>query len=413
MKLTIGDIKILSEGKQAKRSILNKYASIEEFVEATAINNSVSSINTYLKQKEIANKTFKLRLVSLLNISYDRLFMSPEEQLAAYVDSIYSNIKEYSGDVDLESIRYIKNKCNDFNFKSCLSKIYWCMGQCHFNSRSTELAVEYLKEAIGLSKYNFGYYIKFCSDLGLVYLLNNEYEKSRLYLMKAESKIVNVDTVDSNTLFRLYYRLGILNNNTHELKLAHEAFDKAISYASNVVDKGSAIANKGMAYKKQQIYDKAIEYYMLALKSFDLEDKTNQAIIYNNIATVLKDFGNYYCALKYAELAISLCNMENKGDRLTFLTTYVQIKLMLNEVDDSFYELIEMILEIDKTTVYKKFVIEAIQTVVNYGKEKGNKDVLLKIKDILKQIIDNNDHDIEYIKDIKLSLYDVYELLYE
>lgn len=412
MKLTKKDVKFLSEGMQIRDAVLEKYGSIENFVEANHITISLETVKNYMRKKTITSETFKCNIAKAFDKGYYEIALDEKGQLEKYVDNVSEEIKAYTDEKDLEVLEYLRDMCLQKQMTVYTAKMYRAIAMHHYYRNNSTASVDLMKLAINLlenRKENI-LLIRYMSELGLIYFYGVKYVKAREMYEAVEEKIAYSDNLDKETLYRHYYRKGILHNNTSEHTMARQIFQKSLSYTDEPYWIGRAYMNIGLTHKKQGSTYEALKYYEKALDCFEPGDNTSKNIVLNNMAEVYKIQENYDKALGCVEKAFELLGETDITEYFITLQTYVEIKVLKNETENAFDKLLELLSKAENFFAYKKSVIDAILLVLRYGSR--DVGVLRKLRDAIIRLVKNTTLE-EYQKELKIYLCDVFLTLNE
>ncbi|MFZ5353227.1 MAG: tetratricopeptide repeat protein [Bacillota bacterium] len=409
MKLLDKDVIIKEKRQQVMDAILSQFESIEKFEQYTNIKN----INSYLAAEKTSDSEFfdelEYNIIHALRYTYDELFIPVDCQVISLVDKIYYNIKEYDSPQDIMIFDKLKKLCIEHNVSLC--KMYFIFGMYYYQTGNADMAYEYLSKSVKTPCEDYNLIIEANSLLGYLLFSAKEFNKARFYYQQAEEIILSKKGIRNKLLFQHYYRKGTLENSVAGYDIALKSFFKAMEYASDVWSLGSTIMNIGLVYKRQNLLQKALEYFFDSLKIFDKNDKNSIGMVYNNIAEALRLAGVLNCALEYVYLALECYDDDNCPDRLVSLDTFYKIKVAMNhELDMD--KLIGLIADLGKYSSNGRFIGDAIQNVMEYGIRNGDKRILIKLKTSLKKLIRNFKNECEYKHKLKSYLCDVYEVIY-
>ena len=381
-RLMIGDIKLKAPGEQVEEMLIDKFGSIKNF--AREIGMHPRTIRQYLKEKRVGSDGFRVKLTNIFDKGISEIIVSEEEQLKEIVENVYDNIREYKDEEDMEVLKAVKKLCieNELNLQSL--KMQRNIAMAYFYRNEADRGIGFMESTI--NRINIReYLIKWKSELGLMYFYQCKYTKSKELFDEVEELLTKVTKMDDKTLFLHYYRCGILKNNTGHHYSAQKLFEKALEYGNTSVEIGRSVMNIGISFKKQKKYKKAIEYLNKALCVF--EDDSNKSTILNNLAELYKSLGEYDKALYYIKLALNHIDEEDFATRFIYYETYAQILMGKGEFKEAVDKLIELINKAEDKFIYRKFIIEGINTIIECGKRSNDKDMLKNIEEVILKVI--------------------------
>jgi tetratricopeptide (TPR) repeat protein len=412
MKLTKDDIKILSEGMQVRKVVLDRYETIENFISSNDLLISPDTLKNYMREKVIKSEKFKCSLVRIFNQDYSKIALNEKDQIANYADDIAQNIVEYTEDTDIEILEYMRDRCLELHINVPAAKMYRSIGMYNFYRNNGSAAIDCLKLAVSMveNRNENSLLISFLSELGLIYFYEVQYVKAKQIYDIVDSKISKADNLDNKIRFLHYYRKGVLHNNTSEYTVARDSFQNALKYASNNHETGTALMNIGLTFKKQGRGYDALKYYEKSLEYFIPDNTRMQSVVYNNMAEVYKIQENYKKAIIYINMAIDLLDDRDIKEKFIALQTHAEIMVLKGETENAFGKLLDFLSGADNFFTYKKFVIAGISLVMNYGGR--DKNILNNLKEIIKKLIQKTTPE-EYKIELKACLCDILLLMYE
>jgi tetratricopeptide (TPR) repeat protein len=402
-KLTLSDVKLKTPRQQVKEAILEKYKTTEEFADAIGLYHE--SVKVYLRDKNIGSDKFKIKLVNALDKGYDEIVIRYKKQISKMVQTVSRNFKDYKSENDLLAMTKLKQLCIEHNLDIESMKIDRAMARYHFYITEFFKSVELLEMALvkARSLEDKSFEVMCLSDLGLMHYSNHKFNQALEIFTRAE-KLTELQAIDNDALFDLNYLFGILLNDTGHHEKAREKFSKAIELASDKVDKGRAIMNIGLSYKKQREYQTAIEHYTEALQ-YTASNGEKQSVVYNNLAELYKVIGDYDSALKYIQRSFELLDYNNQNYYFITFQTYAQIKALKGELDDVLERLFEIIIERRNIFTDKSFMIKGIETVIQLAYQEGNNTILKRIELFLIESLDTIGTDnTEYASELERCL---------
>ncbi len=402
-KLRFRDAKLKSPGKQAERTIIDTFGDVGSF--AKEIGMQEQSVRQYLKEIKLGSEAFKFKLCKALNKDLDEIVKSDREQIKDMVQSIYDNIKEYKNEEDIRVLERINRLCIENNLDFEILKMQRNFAMVYFYGNQIKKAIGFMESFINSVKIP-SYLVRWKSELGLMYFYCHEYKKSEELFEEVDSLLEINNEIDKKTIYLHYYRYGILKNNTSRYLLAEKLFKRSLKYATTNIDIGDAIVNVGISFEKQKKYNKALEHYNKALNVF--KDDLSRSAVFNNLAEVYKLIKEYDKALYYIKLAFNCVGDKDLERLFVYYQTYAEVLINKGEVGEAIKELMQLLNRAEDRFVHKKFIIQGINVIMDYGWKTRDIKILedmekLIYKSIKNVTLDNN----EYIEKLKDCLGDV------
>jgi len=400
MKLFVNDIKVLTEGQLLRKSILkmfpnmNKDEAILEY--ANLADRSPESVARYSRSRIIDSKSFKLKAYFLSGAE----FPNKEEQITEYIESIYTEINEYNSEEDIKIFDKLRDICIKNNYNKQLARLYWCMGKYYNTINKSSISVEYYKLAINMydNIQDVKNKVLVEMELGSIYVFIGEYKK---VIDIYETILVNEYScrlLEQKDFFSIHYKMGIALTSIGENSKARRIFEKSLIYANDNVLKGKVLKSIGISYMEQKQYKKALDYYNRALECYDISDFRNISVVKNNIAMLYLAQGKLDDALENIKIAMDMLNdYKELGLMYNYLDTYTLIMIERGEPMENFELLLDLTECISDYIRYKKSILQGIKTILNYGIEYKNNDILLRIEKIIIQLIDRNENNEDFV----------------
>lgn len=404
-KLEKKDIKILGEGAQLKKAILEKYSSIEEFYNKNNIPVSLNSYKTYLSRSKIFSDTFKCSLTQALNRDYNSIVKTKKRQIKDLVSYISINIHHYKTEKDFLTLEKLFELCREMEMS--LERVLMCRAKArnYYYRNNTHKTIELYKYAIKeISKYERSENVLLHSELADIYFRQSMVTKAQEQYKIAKYYIeqFNIKNQDKHVY---YYYKGIMYINMNKLELARQYFENAVKFSVNNVDKAVSLSNIGLTYKKEKMYQKALKYYNEGLYCIDKDEKSIVSSIRNNIAEVYRVIGECDKAKKYLDYEVALSENNNIfSNYLLQISTYIQIQVQQDNYSqcDKYFE---TLLKTRKKELDKVSIINSIKDITQIM---NNKTTLFKLSDIIRKLIKETGN--EYYKK---ELYECLGLVHE
>ncbi|MBI5218430.1 MAG: tetratricopeptide repeat protein, partial [Bacteroidia bacterium] len=183
------------------------------------------------------------------------------------------------------------------NYKKGMSMCYNIIGSIHADQGSYDKAIEYYLKVLKIhEKTGNKIGMSMCyNNIGTVHAYQGGYDKAIKYYIKA-LKIIE-ELGDKIGMSNCYGNIGIVHYTQGSYGKALDYCFKALKIKEELGDiKGMSLCynNIGNVLSDQGDYDKAIEYYLKTLKITEkLGDKNGMSKCYNNIGSVHQDQGDY------------------------------------------------------------------------------------------------------------------------
>lgn len=322
-------------------------------------------------------------------------------EICSAVDNITANIQDYTQDADTEMLKMLKELCERQSMPEETARMIRNIGMHYFYRKDTERALKYINESIRAAKELKSYYllVPFLTDKGLMLFYDLKYEKAKACYLQALKLLPNTIGIDKRMIHLLYYRIGILYYYTGNYAESHEMLYKALEYADSITDIGWVHVNMGANYERQEFYEEALEEYDSVLQLYGEDYPIERSGVYNNIAQVYMDMGEYDKAMQNINKAFELLKCKNMSIFFTIFQTYTEIKALQGESKDELSKLMQFLSQVKDYFMYKCFVIDGINVAVKTSLE--DKATLSKLSDEIKAIIDQiGKRDEEYKKEL-------------
>lgn len=394
MKLELKDIKILNEAQQYKKAIIDAYGSIRAFAQKEKYY-PLSTIKSYLSQSNLSIN-FQYFVASALGKDPDEIVISETEQVQRFVEQIYDGIKVNYVDYDLETLIDLMKLCDQYSMSFEASKMHRNIGLCYLNQKEHYLAIEHLIKACSIVRSKDDLLlVEYLNDLSYIYLFLKSYKKYEEVIDEINSIIERV--VIRDELLQLYfYRVGLYYNRTGKYLEARAEMKKSSVYAyktNNFREVGCALLNIGLSYKREKKFAKALIYYFRALRLYKTYYKENVCIVYNNIAELYRVVKKYTRAELNAKHAMQIVNPQDQQNYYLCFFTYLQIKFEMGYGDKALNDLVNLIDKDNDKFIHRKYIVDGIATIIEYGREFSDLNTLQKLDLILFRMYQNDGYE--------------------
>jgi len=410
-KLTLKDIKILHDGQQIKKAILEEFGCIENFMDVGVVQLSKDTIESYLRRNIINSDRCKYKVMVAFNKNYHEIVRTTEEQIQSLTDTSYANITKYRDEEDIKVLEKILALCESYDYKLEIAKAHLVIGMYYGMNKRFNDACNHLQIAENEFQNHKAYHllITVYSEQAVAYFYSNEHEKAEHLYNKIKKDIDKCRDLDDRTLFNYLYNVAILYSSNKKQLIAEEFFTESLRHAMPGLERGSVIMGIGLSWKRRGEYNKAIEYYESAAEEFkDLENK-KKSVIYNNLAEIYNDLRNYEEAILNIDKALALM-AGNKHDycfamhltRATIFFAARKLDKMLEEIEILF-DIIEKRMEYN---LQRKHIIECFNQTHLIASTFKDNNLLTKLSKVIACVI-KQEYNNEYISELKNIYADV------
>jgi len=309
------------------------------------------------------------------------------EEICSIVDNITKNISNYIKDTDTAILKMLKKLCVQKSMSEEIAKMTRNIGMHYYYRNDTERALRYINSSIkaSIELESLSLLVSFLTDKGLVLFYDLKYEQAKECYLKAYKLLPDTIGIDKRMIHLLYYRTGLLYTFTGNYEDSYEMMYKALEYADRTTDIGWVHVNIGVIYRRQGLYEEALEEYDTVLQLYGEEYDIERSSVYNNIAHLYKEIGEYDKAVQNINKAFELLKCKNMSMFFTFFQTYTEIKVLQGESKEELTKLVELLSQIKDYFVYKCYVTDGINVAIKTSYE--DKAVLSKLSKKIKVII--------------------------
>lgn len=292
------------------------------------------------------------------------------EEIVEDVENITRDIQNYVND-DIDMFKKLKKLCVRKVLPEETVKMNRNIGMYYFFKNDTEKAIRYLNESIRIAKEqkNDNLLLGFLSDKGLILFYDFKYKQAKRIFLHAFRTLPNTDNLDKRIKHLLYYRTGILYSYMGDYADSYTMLNKALEFADTIKDKGCTILNIGINYERQERFEEALGCFNDALELYGEDYSIEKSNIYNSIAELYKNKGNYEMALEHINKAFELLECKNMSMFFVFFQTYTAIKVLQGESREELEKLIELLSHVKDFFVYKCFIIDGINVAIKASSE--------------------------------------------
>ncbi len=411
-KITRKDIKILGEGPQVKKAILERYADIETFYAKSNMSIQFNTFKSYLSRDKIESDNFRCAITIALNISYYEVVLTLEGQLKALVNSIYDNIRLYNDVEDEYTIKKLRKLCKKEGMQLEVAMLYRAMARNYHYTNKITRAIECYEIAIEeLPKGEIDMQVFYWCEQAYVFYCEYMREKAEKRFKYVDELVqIHKSKLSNNTMYYYYYWRGITYLYGARYRTSREHFEKAADYATKNFEKAGANCNIGLSYKKINKFKDALHYYNEALTYPDEVNLSPAVVTYNNLGELYRKMKDYENAQKYVDLAIETNEKQyDLSNHLTCIQTAAEIQMDLGN-ESSYKEYFDALLNTKGKYINKYTLIFRLKSFITNSAYN-----LPCLKDLTRVILDltkaSNSED--YISGLRECLGLIYEKLLE
>ncbi|MGB7604228.1 MAG: tetratricopeptide repeat protein [Lutisporaceae bacterium] len=410
-KLTLADIKVLGEGPQVKKLIEAKYGTLRKFHQQENPSVCLKSIRDYCSSKKIRSGTFRCLMVNKLDKSWGDIVLTEPEQVTKHVYEIYNNIVLYKQDSDIQLFDKLMELCGQYKLSDENILMYRNIAKNYYFRNNCIKAFEYYNKAINLiGNKNIDILVSLTIELADHYFKERYVDDSERLFNRARCYLENYK-VSNSTLYKYYYRKGIVCNFEANYAEALEWLEKSVQYADinteAMSEKGAAFLAIGVAHKNMGNYEEAKKSYSYAFSYFHEKDIYGRISIFNNLANLYCAMNDYNKAIEYIEQAKDILEKEKITDRQLMVShTYAAIKLMHDDTS-AFYKFIEELKATINSSINKNNIKNNINSMI---KTVDDIDMLKELHKAICYIKENTNNDM-YIDTLYSCFGRVYEKL--
>ena len=405
----MSEIKLLSEGHQVKKAILQSFGSIEQF--ADKVNMYPESVKRYLRSRAINSATFKIKLTQAIGKGYDQIVLTDEEQIRAHIIELakVSVFEDGSIMAKLDSLRRLCLKNSMIREKAILYRIY---AKYYGQAGSNELSLEFMKLAIAtaLDIGESDMIIQLKVELAYMYICCKNYTDAQTCFTSVSNYFqgIGAESPSRELSYSYFFWYGILSLTLKDFEGGRDLLIKALELAPNSTEKGNAIMNIGNSYKEQSDFPNAMSYYQKSLCEFGNNNTESYIVIYN-IAELYWLQGKYKDAADTIEIALNYFEDKYVEGIFSVLQVYIKIHEDIGQYETVVHKLLSVV---KKAKLYKqndKYLTSAIHELLRIIKKYAYNTVIDELEQLLVCMIKSNTMETpELEKELKACLGDLY-----
>lgn len=362
-KLELEDIRLKTVGEQIKDAIFSRGYTLEEF--ADEIDIYLVSLKQYLRRKNGGSATFKIKITSFLDVSYDEIVKSPEEQLRELNRVITRDIFNYYGDEDMDILNKMKDYMLDFDLRDQLPTLYRNFGVYYFFKNDINKSIEYYELSIDVSKShgNLEMDAIINSEMGLLYYYKYDYKNSKSYYKKVDAILYDkCGDISSKTIFNHFIRKARLDIAMKKPKHSYRNLIIAKDYVYRPKMDGYLDLYWGQSQVLENNYVGAKKYFERAMKNFEGHN-IQKSLVYNAIAKMYMKRKDYDKAQEYIERAMNYSKNMSYFFEYNYTDTYTLIKSKVGKLETILEEVHSSVINQDFSS--EKSIVEIYKNIVS------------------------------------------------
>ncbi len=222
-----------------------------------------------------------------------------------------------------ESIRILQEALNFYTAQKDsvqMGHVYHNLAFSHYNLGKTQQAVQYYtREVEVLGNKDSAQLARAYNQLGNIWADDLEDDRKALYYYQ-QSLALKLPLNDPNAITAAYNNLGITYKDLGQLDKAIEQYDLAFKYAQKtgvVTQQFNPLINMSNIYKRQERYPQALQNLEKALTMVDKVTVRQQHILYESLAIVHNELGDFDKGIMYAQKAVALVKDANDYSNLS------------------------------------------------------------------------------------------------
>ncbi len=234
--------------------------------------------------------------------------------------------------------------------------------------------------------------VNYLISIGVGYYEILSYESS-INTFKNCRKLID-DKISDNVLWRYYHEYTISSIYTKDYHNAKKLAYKALEYSHDNVKKGFTYNDLGRYYWKvkrpldsRHAYDKGLELFKAENHIYGL------AMTYNNLAMLYYSNKKIEQATEWIEKCFEIFDKSNPKECIIYFDTYIRIILRKHDFGEAVDKLLEFIRLSDNYSFEKRFILDAIELVVDRISKFKDEEYGVKLKNILVHLIKQTDDD--------------------
>ena len=270
----------------------------------------------------------------------------------------------------------------------------------YYKEGNISKAIRYLENAAYILQNISGEYdiniqetlVNYMISIGVGYYEILSYESS-INTFKKCSKLID-DKISDNVLWRYYHEYTISSIYTKDYDNAKKLADKALEYAHDNVKKGFTYNDLGRYYWKvkkpldsRRAYDKGLELFKTENHVYGL------AMTYNNLAMLYYTTKKIEQAAEWIKKCFEIFDRNNPKECIIYFDTYIRIILKKRDFGEAVDKLLEFIRLSDNYSFEKRFILDAVELVVDRISKFKDEEYGIKLKNILIHLIKQTDND--------------------
>ena len=387
IKLSINDIAIKSPGQQIKALIVGKYGSIEAFSEQIGLYSI--SVKQYLSNKNLGSSTFKIKLTNELNMNFEDMYKTEEQQISSYVADISQNIEKYNQNKDEQVIEKLKNICFEREMLDEYISMCRSYGIYYYNQNKFDRALSYMELVINYlrNRKNIPELLLSMSEAARAYAKTESREKFQQTIAYINKSVKAIESRDEKYLYSIYYSMGNSYSYAGDYETAIEMYEKSLEYAKDNSEK--AMSNIQIAHQFRVLgrLEDSMQDYRRALRYLEgHESEMNK--IYRGFALIHMEKGDYVKAGIFADKMFDGINGHISSTENDYVYIFSVIKLRLDQIEEVIDKIQELLDEDKLDYIYTAHHIEWIGSIIQNASD--NKEFLKRLMGVFIENIRGN-----------------------
>ena len=387
IKLNIKDIAIKSPGQQVKALIVEKYGSIEAFSEKIGLYSI--SVKQYLSNKNLGSSTFKIKLTNELNMNFEDMYRTEEEQISSYVADISQNIEKYNQNKDEQVIEKLKNICFEREMLDDYISMCRSYGIYYYNQNKFDRALAYMELVINYlrNRKNMPELLLSMSETARAYAKTQTREKFQQTIASMNKSMKSIGSSDGKYLYNIYYNMGSSYSYAGDYETAIEMYENSLEYAKDNSEK--AMPEIQIAHQLRVLgrLDDSIRYYRRACRYLEGHEREMNKI-YRGFALIYMEKGDYVKAGIFADKMFNGISGHISSTENDYVYIFAVIKLRLGQVEEVIDKIQELLDEVKLDYIYTAHHIEWIGRIIQNAP--GNNEFLKRLMGVFIENIREN-----------------------
>lgn len=398
-KIKIREIKIKSPGVQIREKIIEKFGTIKAF--AKEVDLYEATIEQYLSSKGLGSSTFKIRTINALGMDFNDLYMSEEEQIRYLTSTISWYINDYNQYKDIKIFDKLKKICVQKKLYEDYAIVCRCYAHYFMNQEKKDRAYAYIEVAANSMRGRdnidrFGLYLS-----ELIFMKGKDVSKAAFNKLLDEFNQVIVKVKGPLTKGHMYSNLGSVFKLFGDYEKSKLYYNNVLNYHKDDRSKGLIYTHIGDVEKFSGNNEKALQNYQKAEKLLSSEDDFIR-YVYDEYASYYLKCGDLKRAEKYVDKIFANESWKISDSNHNFIYTFSLVKNRLKKEHEIINVVKRLLNEMSFGYIYFTKHLSVIEKIVMLRYED---DKLLKaLNEVIIHFYLNNYIDEDYENDLKKIL---------